>query len=157
MVLKGTVSRNVTWHFSSTLRPRTSVSPDSELRSVHGFRGGKMEDLSLAAYLYLLLGAVKRRRILSQNWLPGKLSMAMKAKYPQRTEVGIFLRKGMAARQPPTISDCRRLLSRCSLTSTWSRSSMSLSTSKTGSKTGASMSPEVEAIWIVDCFSSFRP
>ena len=64
---------------------------------------GKDKEKGLRVYLYLLLGAVKSNKIRSQNWLPGKLSTAMKAKYPQSTDVGIFLRKGMAATHPPTI------------------------------------------------------
>ena len=109
------------------------------------------------SYLYLLLGAVKINKIRSQNWLPGKFSMAMKAKYPQSTEVGIFFRKGIAATHPPTIKDCSRLLTRCSLTSTGNKSSISFSMSNTDSSTGAFILPMLDANWIVDSFNSLSP
>lgn len=108
-------------------------------------------------HLYLLPGAVKSNNILSQNWFPGKLSIAMKAKYPQRTEEGILFKIGIAATHAPTIKAWRRLLRRCSLTSTGKSSSISLSTSKTVSSTGASMYPELDARWTVVSFSSFNP
>jgi len=52
-----------------------------------------------------LLDAVKINKIRSQNWLPGMFSMAMKAKYPHNTDVGIILRTDIAATHPPTIKD----------------------------------------------------
>lgn len=81
-------------------------------------------------YLCRRAGVMKRSSILSQNWFPGKLSIAMYAKYPHRTDVGIFLITGIANTDAATSSDCNRLLTLCSLTRTGKYGSISFSGSK---------------------------
>ena len=84
---------------------------------------------------------MKRRSILSQNWFPGRLSMAMKAKYPQSTDVGIFFIAGIAKTDAATMSDCKRLLTLCSLTRTGRWASMCFS----GSNVSFAFSPFITA------------
>mmetsp|Transcript_741 Transcript_741/g.2868 ORF Transcript_741/g.2868 Transcript_741/m.2868 type:complete len:235 (-) Transcript_741:1165-1869(-) len=50
------------------------------------------------------------------NWLPGKDSMAMNTKYPQRTARGMSLMTGEMKRQIPTSTDWIRFDIRCSST-----------------------------------------
>lgn len=94
---------------------------------VHKLQLNKDDVLVRKTYLYRRFGVMKSSKILSQNWFPGRLSIDMQAKYPQRTEVGIILITEMVHIDKPTRRDCIRLLTLCSLTLTGKQASMCFS------------------------------
>lgn len=130
MYLIGTDSTNEAWTTSKTLQKIHTyiyIYCSNHIKWIRNM----FETLNwFITYLYLRAGVMKRSSILSQNWFPGKLSMAMYAKYPHKTDVGIFLITGMANTDAATRSDCNRLLTLCSLTRTGKYGSISFSGSK---------------------------